>query len=78
MTQMQLRWNLCTVVTIRHKDCWLLQRGGLITLFTHAFFNRDTLFGTTMAGWFIQVDQVCDMAGLDRFHCTFFSCCCLD
>ena len=36
-------------------------------------FQYNYTVGTTIAGWFIQVDlniQVCDVAGLYRFHCT--------
>ena len=53
---------------------WLLYKGGLVIQCT---FNREVLFGTLLGGcfrWlFYRGDlliQVCDMAALDRFHCT--------
>ena len=38
----------------------------------YIYFCRTTLFGTTIAGWVIQVNlviQVWYMTGLDGFHC---------
>ena len=48
---------------------WLLYKGGLIIQCT---FNREVLVGTLLGGevTFLYT-QVCDMAALDRFHCTY-------
>ena len=49
---------------------WLLYKGGLIIQCT---LNREVLCGTLLGGCFQRgglLIQVCDMAALDRFHCT--------
>ena len=45
---------------------WLLYKGGLIIQCT---FNREVHFGT-LGGCFREVTFLCDMAALDRFHCS--------
>ena len=40
-------------------------------------FNREVLFGTLLGGCFREITflyRFCDMAALDRFHCTATVC----